>query len=183
MKTVKSNIKRSLDFHSETELVDSIINNTDRVNELTADIAEVRGILDEQVSAMRRIASYNGVLISTVNARGTNRSVTYTFGTHVTRTAVTAEDKIREDLGEHYDVLFTREKTVKVREGAMDRLRELLGDKFNDLCEVVENIVPKPEFRQNIHEIRQNLDPVSGMREKVDNYEVSFTAKPSMKVM
>jgi hypothetical protein len=174
--------KHSLDLHDSVDLVDTIVSNTDRLTAIQADIAEARAVLDEQVSSMRRLASYSGVLIGTVNVRGSNRSVSYTFSNHLTRTSVTAEDKIRADLGEHYETLFTREKTVKVREGAMDTLRELLGDRFNDLCEVTETIVPKPEFRQNVHEIRQTLDPTSPVREKLDTYEVSFTAKPSMKV-
>src|SRR5690606_7173509 len=99
------------------------------------------------------------------------------FPNRYTSTSVAAEPQMRADLGDHFDRLFTRQQTTKLRDGAMDEIKALLGDKFDALMETVETVVPKPEFRQNVHDLRAKVDGQTAA--KLDEYEVAFCCKPS----
>lgn len=179
MTTAKA-IKRSLDIHHHVELVDKIVAATDAINLAETAIAEAREVLDPEVTALRREASYGGVLVSQLHVRGSNRSLSYEFKNQYTTTSTVAEAKMKEKLGPLYDQLFTRKTTVKVKDGALEQIEALLGDRFKDLFETVETITPKPEFRQAVHQLRQQL-PVDTVKQ-LDEYEVAFCCKPAMKV-
>lgn len=179
-KTAKA-VKRTIDVHDEVDLADTIVTATDSIALAQATIADARVVLEAKAADLRREASYGGVLVSTIHVRGSNRSLSFDFRNQVTQTSTVNESRMREDLGPLFEQLFTRNKTVKMKEGALDQVRALLGDRFNDLFETVETVGPRPEFRETIHALRQQVDVDTAS--KLDNYEAGFCAKPALKVM
>ncbi len=174
-------IKKSVDILDETALVDAIVEASDAAAEAAQTIAAARATLDEKAKEFRKLQSYMGNYVGALKVRGTNRSVMYTFANACSSTSVVQEAAMKADLGEDvFSQLFERVTATSLKPGALEQVKMLLGDKFNDLVEVVETIKPKSEFRQNVHALRHTLS--FDQARKIDEVEQRFCNKPAMKV-
>ncbi len=181
MSAAKKYAPKALDVHDQVPLVDSLIDAAEAIQQAQEAYDITKVMLEEKAKDIRRQTSYAGVLISTVHLRGTNRSVGFEFKNAYSSTSVSQEAPLREALGgEIFDHLFTRTRKTVLKPGALEQVKALMGDKFTDLFDVEENIVPGPEFRQKIHELR--LSVPLGKAVALDKVEEQFTHRPSCKV-
>lgn len=158
----------------------------DVMAEKKADITAAEGVLatsrkdlDPIVTKYRESLERDGIFTKTVVVRGSETNASYTFKDSYAKIDVSVEKDLQKLLGDQYDRLFTKKKTVAVKNACMDKLRALAQQHgFLDLLEEDEFLLPVDDFRQARFEARDQLS--SAQNKALDDVVKQVSATPSL---
>jgi hypothetical protein len=179
---VKTNDGLVLNGHED--LATEIRDRAQRIEILAKQQKEEGGKLIKVVKSFRMKAEIEGNFHKSVDVVcKTGKPVKVVFGDSYKEVDVKHEDTLQSALGKRYAEFFGRFVKVAARDDlTLARLKEVLGDKFDAFCGLVqvdEYLAPTKNFMENRAGIRPDLS--AEMNEKIDNLIAQVQNAPAIK--
>lgn len=160
------------------QIVDRARTLFETIESLETELNECNKEITERAREVRINAEKAGVFAKSVIAHGSLAPSRVTWTNRFSAVTVENEAQLRELLGSNFDRLFDVSEWVKIREGAVTRLKQLLGAEFNALISTGPQIAAKKELMEARFAIRPQYD--EGRNAEIDDTLVGIQYKPSM---
>lgn len=172
--------KKTIDFVDNKALVDELVSALDAQTAAETRVKEARKALDEQVRQLRFESERHGVFVTSITARGSNRSGSYQFKNSFKSVNSLEKSNLVAKLGpEAFEELFSEVTELKLRKNLTEsQIRVALGDKFDLVFETSPLVKPKKDFlARKFQLIQENPD----LHDVCNDVEVDFSHKPQFK--
>lgn len=160
------------------QLVDRARTLSETIESLETELNECEKEIIIQAREIRVNAEKAGVFAKTVIAHGSVAPSRVTWTNRFSAADITCEAMLKELLGSNFGRLFDVAEWTKIREGALPRLKQLLGAEFASLISTGPQISAKKDLMESRFALRPQYDEAKNS--EIDDTLMSIQYKPSV---
>jgi hypothetical protein len=170
----------SVVLHGHEEAVDEMYEDYMEAREAEARLAKERAPVEAAATKFREEQEKKGTFTKNILLTSAgDHDACFTYKDAFANIDTSVEADLKRLLGANYDKLFTRERTVAVKKGAMAKLEALAKQHgFEDLIETDEFIAPVAEFRETRAGLRHQM--TDEINKALDSVVKQTASKPSL---
>ena len=161
-------------------LVDKCIEMSQQIENLETELKIHEAMLIEKAVDEKKSAADDDKFVKTVDITGSSLKIQVQFRDAYSAMDASMEDPLKKIFGEtQYKALFTTVTTSTIRDGKLDDLKELLGDKFDVYFNTSTTLKPAENFQQTFFTMRNSFKPEQ--KEVIEKVKAATQSKPAMK--
>jgi len=164
----------------EIPVVDKCIELAQAIENLETEQKILEGnIIDSASTAKVNAAEDDDNFVKTINVSGTSLKIQIQFRDAYSKMEASMEQPLTQIFGDKYPIMFKKETNYSLRDGKIDELKKLLGDRFDAFFDTDTSIKPTENFQQTFFTLRKTFKPEQ--LEVIDKVKAATMSKPAVK--
>jgi len=136
-------------------------------------------LIEEAGKAKLNAADEDDNFVKTVNVAGTNLKIQIQFRDAYSKMDMGMKAPLTQIFGDKFPIMFTEETNYNLRDGKINELKAVLGDRFDTFFDTDSSIKPTKDFQQTFFTLRKSFKP--DQLAVVEKVKTATQSKPAVK--
>jgi hypothetical protein len=117
--------------------------------------------------------------VKTVNVAGTNAKIQIQFRDAYSKMDMGMKAPLVQIFGDKYPIMFAEDAVYNLRDGKIDELKSILGDRFDAFFDTDKSLKPTKDFQQTFFTLRKTFKP--DQLAVIEKVKAATQQKPAVK--